>query len=407
MTGASLYVAMNSERKTRSRSTGPKAKVQAASGKRARLKLGRARRVIAFKAGRRGRLWGQRPGRSVSTYGGRLKNVVKSRFVRTSFDARRHLADSLRYYQERERADWEPERKYFDRERTGLDRGDIRKEIEASFGRAVAFHKVILSPGDNSVNLTDYVRKTMGEWEKELGYDLNYWAVEHYNTDHYHAHLIIGGRSADGRRDVRLDRFDLTGLREIGNDYLARERLLDRDLDRLVDLQLDTLDKRLFDLDIEKDLLRNPYQDWRDQVDLGLRTNYDYSKEWRELGLNRVFELGRPFQALDRKDPDFELLRSMREDDPGKDKQEPSRAERWDRDLGGEAYDISRSDPAKDDTEHYGHTANHEDWQRFTEMDEAPDERPAEDRSGQSRESDDPGRDRDDEERRGRGGSDS
>lgn len=53
-------------------------------------------------------------------------------------------------------------------------------------GQNAAMHKLILSPGDNSIDLKDYTRDCMDQLEKRLGHKLDWYGVTHENTDHNH-----------------------------------------------------------------------------------------------------------------------------------------------------------------------------------------------------------------------------
>lgn len=255
-----------------------------------------ASRLAALGKGfRRGRVWGQRPGRTISTAGARPRSVVKSRFVRGG--TKRTLKAHVNYLQNRERASFEKERKFFTKDRSGLDHSQVLEEAYRATGHSVDYHKVILSSGDNSIHLEDHAREVMKEWEQALGRKLNWWGIAHRNTDHYHVHLLVGGKSLDNK-DVWLDRESLSLLRELSNDYLDKQRDIDRSLDLEVQYKLGQLDR---DFDISEKLLelgRTPFSEWVEQVQLGLSTNADYQREWRELGLGKVYELGRPFEDL-------------------------------------------------------------------------------------------------------------
>jgi type IV secretory pathway VirD2 relaxase len=92
--------------------------------------------------------------------------------------------------------------------------------------------RLIVSPEDaGELDLTDYVRRLMTRVERDLGRRLEWAAVNHYNTDHPHAHVIIRGVDRDGS-EVRLDRgYISNGLRwraqEIATEELGPRQELD------------------------------------------------------------------------------------------------------------------------------------------------------------------------------------
>jgi len=253
--------------------------------------------AVHFKGGRYGKTWGQRPGRLISTGGQRIRSIVKTRWVRAG-GHERHLRNAIDYLQGRERGPAEKEREFFSKDRSHLSKEDVEKGIEEKSGRFIGFHKMIISPGDNSINLQGYVRDIVAEWEKVLGQEIDYYGIIHENTDHYHAHLLIGGRIEGSTADLRFTSEQLAGLRFISDEWLARDRELDTELDRKLDIQLEFMSSRFDNMDKLLELGQHWYREWRDQVDLGMRTDQDYRNEWKDLGLGRVYELGRPFEDV-------------------------------------------------------------------------------------------------------------
>lgn len=151
-------------------------------GGRPRIRFGRT--------GPRGRMY------SVSSGSRMRSSVVKGAYVRTGKDAFRHIGAHIKYIQEREKGELEKdkERDFFDRKRDGIERDEVEHEMKENRGEKVAMHKLILSPGDNKVDLRDYTRESMEALEQRLGHKLNWYAIEHRNTDNFHAHVVIAGK---------------------------------------------------------------------------------------------------------------------------------------------------------------------------------------------------------------------
>ncbi|MGH7438309.1 MAG: DUF3363 domain-containing protein [Polyangiaceae bacterium] len=84
--------------------------------------------------------------------------------------------------------------------------------------------RLIVSPEDaGELDLTDYVRRLMAAVERDLGRKLEWAAVNHYDTGHPHAHLVIRGVGRDGR-EVRLDRGYISqGLRWRAQELATEE----------------------------------------------------------------------------------------------------------------------------------------------------------------------------------------
>ena len=269
---------------------------------RARVHTSNMRHQVAvhYKGSRFGRTWGQRPGRLISTDGAKIKSVVKTRWVNKRTMESQHLGRHLNYLQNREKGPIEKgkEREFFSSNDSGLSKRDVEEQIKAAFGRQIAFHTMIVSPGDNSLPLMDYVREIMAEWENTLGKLMNWYAIVHENTDHYHAHLVIGGRQFGGTEDLKFTPEHLAGLRFISDEYIARDRELDKEFDRSIDQQNGFMMRRFENIEKLMELGLDWFRDWYDQVDLGLKTPGQDAQIAREFGFDRSYELGRPFDGV-------------------------------------------------------------------------------------------------------------
>lgn len=330
-------------------------------GGRARIRLGNT--------GPRGRLYAVK---AVAKSG--INCVVKARYVKTSRVAGRQIMAHLRYIEERERGASEKERDFFDRNRDGIERKEVQRAMLENTGDRVAMQKLILSPGDNNVNIREYTRDSMEALEKRLGQQLDWYAVVHENTDHHHAHVVIAGqipgyerrleqrqavkedrwmadlvdrvdredrlfdllqgkelkdqereeidprvaellgeqrRSAEelrfekfldkyeremamredtkARGEVYLDRGDLSELKHAGNDYLLRERSMDRALERVM------LHERDIDRSPERD------REHERQMELNLETSR-WSDIAQTFDTDRYLqkETERPFEKPER-----------------------------------------------------------------------------------------------------------
>jgi hypothetical protein len=80
--------------------------------------------------------------------------------------------------------------------------------------------RIIVSPEDAAeLDLTLYVRRLMAQVEQDLGRKVEWAAVNHYNTEHSHAHLVIRGVDREGR-ELRLERSYISNGLRIGRAYL-------------------------------------------------------------------------------------------------------------------------------------------------------------------------------------------
>jgi type IV secretory pathway VirD2 relaxase len=121
-------------------------------------------------------------------------------------------------------------------ERDGVEKDGSKGMLYSSDGpaRALDFEtprsgekhqfRLIVSPEDaGELDLTDYVRRLMAAMEKDLGRHLEWAAVNHFDTDHPHAHIVLRGVDRKGR-EVRLDRgYISNGLRWRAQELATEE----------------------------------------------------------------------------------------------------------------------------------------------------------------------------------------
>jgi type IV secretory pathway VirD2 relaxase len=91
------------------------------------------------------------------------------------------------------------------------DKADARAFAERCHGDRHHF-RFIVSP-DDAAELSDlraFTRDLMGEMARDLGTSLDWAAVDHWNTEHPHIHILVRGRTDDGA--------DLV----ISRDYISR-----------------------------------------------------------------------------------------------------------------------------------------------------------------------------------------
>jgi type IV secretory pathway VirD2 relaxase len=102
--------------------------------------------------------------------------------------------------------------------------------------------RFIVSPEDavDMADLRQFTRELMAQTEKDLGTKLDWAAVDHWNTDNPHVHVIVRGRADDGR-DLVIDRdYIKRGLRDRAQDLITQELgpRTDRDIRRFLDRQV-------------------------------------------------------------------------------------------------------------------------------------------------------------------------
>lgn len=120
------------------------------------------------------------------------------------------------------------ERSFFNGLRDDIYNKELKDAISAQNPRGCVMHKLILSPGVPGADAKEYAREVMAELGSKKGLDLEWYAVEHNNTDNPHCHIVIMGRDENGR-NVRIYKRDYEVIKEAGDRYLERNRLLERE----------------------------------------------------------------------------------------------------------------------------------------------------------------------------------
>ena len=85
------------------------------------------------------------------------------------------------------------------------------------------YFRVVISPDKNVPNMKEYVQDVMKEAEKVTGEKLQWFAAEHNNTEHKHAHVVIRGTTKDGHELYLDPRFISKTLRDISQDRATME----------------------------------------------------------------------------------------------------------------------------------------------------------------------------------------
>ncbi|RAI36670.1 relaxase/mobilization nuclease domain-containing protein [Rhodoplanes serenus] len=85
--------------------------------------------------------------------------------------------------------------------------------------------RFIVSP-DDAVEMSDlktFARDLVGQMEKDLGTKLEWVAVDHWNTEHPHVHLIVRGVRDDGENLVISRDYIKEGMRDRARDLITQE----------------------------------------------------------------------------------------------------------------------------------------------------------------------------------------
>lgn len=135
----------------------------------------------------------------------------------------------VKYIQHRPGPDREKGGREMFNERDNVDAREMREAIKELGGSRVVVHKLTLAPEINPADKKAFTREVMQNLSRDKGLDLNWFAVEHYNTDHHHIHVVVLGKDRNGS-EVRIDMKDIDKVKEYGDRYL--ERWHPRELER-------------------------------------------------------------------------------------------------------------------------------------------------------------------------------
>ncbi len=93
--------------------------------------------------------------------------------------------------------------------------------------------RFIVSPDDalEMADLRSFTRDLVGQMEKDLGARLDWVAVDHWNTEHPHVHLIVRGVRDDGQDLVIARDYIKEGMRDRARDLITQELGPRTDLD--------------------------------------------------------------------------------------------------------------------------------------------------------------------------------
>ncbi|MDH1269957.1 relaxase/mobilization nuclease and DUF3363 domain-containing protein [Rhizobium pusense] len=104
--------------------------------------------------------------------------------------------------------------------------------------------RFIVSPDDapDMADLRSFTRDLVGQMEKDLGTKLDWVAVDHWNTEHPHVHLIVRGVRDDGQDLVISRDYIKEGMRDRARELITQELgpRTDLDIRRSLESQIET-----------------------------------------------------------------------------------------------------------------------------------------------------------------------
>ena len=114
-------------------------------------------------------------------------------------------------------------REMFNDSEERLNSKDMKAAIRELGDAKVIAHKLTLAPEINPEDKKAFTRDVMKNLSREKGLDLDWFAVEHNNTDHHHIHVVVLGKDRNGT-EVNIHLRDIDRAKEHGDRYLEREQ---------------------------------------------------------------------------------------------------------------------------------------------------------------------------------------
>ena len=117
------------------------------------------------------------------------------------------------------------------------------------------FWKIIISPEmAHKLDLKEHIRAVMGHVEKDLGTKLEWVAIDHYNTDNPHAHVVMRGVDQDGK-ELRINQEYFTkGFRQRSIQEATKK--LGLRLEQDIILQRDHAVRAMHITEIDREIVR-------------------------------------------------------------------------------------------------------------------------------------------------------
>ena len=111
--------------------------------------------------------------------------------------------------------------------------------------------RFIVSPDDAGelASLRSFTRELMDQASRDLGTRLDWVAIDHWNTENPHVHILVRGRADDGKDLVISRDYISTGLRARAGDLVTRELGPRSELETRQGLEAETTAERWTRLD--------------------------------------------------------------------------------------------------------------------------------------------------------------
>lgn len=208
----------------------------------------------------------------------------------------------VKYIQHRPGPDREPGgREMFNDREDGLDAREMRKAIKELGDSQVVVHKLMLAPEINPQDKKAFTREVMANLSQEMGRDLQWFAVEHNNTEHHHIHVVVLGRDRNGT-EVKIGMKEIEKAKAQGDRYLERwhPKELERSQKERAERERERKEERTKERELAKaERIRDGLElPWMHQKIV--REQLEPFKEWKEKQEQRERETDKQQEEKDR-----------------------------------------------------------------------------------------------------------
>ncbi len=153
--------------------------------------------------------------------------LIKARVVKMSLSAQKSMNLHVNYI-ERDGVEKDGSKGNLYGKEYSFDRNEFLKKIDSENHQ----FRFIISPEDaHDLDMTEYIRELMNRFESDLGRQVDWAAVNHYNTDNPHTHVVVRGVALDGK-ELRIDRqYISNGFRnracELSTQWLGQKTVME------------------------------------------------------------------------------------------------------------------------------------------------------------------------------------
>lgn len=154
-----------------------------------------------------------------------MRSLVKHKYIQPGGQGLGKALAHVAYLQRARGQD--KQRTFFSASEDQIDSKRIEEAIVRETNESYLIHKLILSPGVHGVDLRAYTREVMTALRQRKGLGLNWFAVEHHNSNNPHVHVVLMGSAVNGKT-VKFFKDDYRALRFTGDTHMLRNGFIEK-----------------------------------------------------------------------------------------------------------------------------------------------------------------------------------